>query len=347
MRTLLFVLLMSGLADAQALRPLHVSPAGGILDDRGVPVALRGVNNSESNSTDAEYAAQTQLLSTNVVRLIINPVSWNGNVQNYQSTIDGLIQRAKKYGNYVIAVCDAPDTDTAFTFWASFAKMYAADPAILYDTVEDTRGADANTWSNDQNQLIAAIRTYSPASVIFVEDTGTAFEQIVAGTLPDLAWSNLVWNFHLYAGPSGTCTTAASARYANWPKNIDPLVAYAERQGHGLAIAEWGGCNDSEPYHTNITSYAQAHEIALVYYDSTNLIAASGNTFQLTATGTKVAAAYKAIAAGGPTTVTSVSSTNGAATLAPEAIASAYGAGLATATPDHPPGSRPAASSAP
>ena len=58
----------------------------------------------------------------------------------------------------------------------------------------------------------------------------------------------------------------------------------------------------------------------------------SGSTWQLTATGAQVAQAYLGLAAGGPGTVTSVSSTNGAATLAPEAIASAFGANLATAT---------------
>ncbi len=144
-------------------------------------------------------------------------------------------------------------------------------------------------------------------------------------------WSNLVWNFHLYAGPAGSCMEPASPRYANWPLNFDPLVSYAQQHGHAAAIAEWGACNDSEPYHTNITSYAQAHSIALAYFDSSNLIAPAGSTFQLTATGSKVAQAYTAIAAGAPGTVTSVSSVDGTATLAPEAIASAYGANLATA----------------
>ena len=75
--------------------------------------------------------------------------------------------------------------------------------------------------------MIAAIRTYSPQSLIFVEDTGTAFESIVSGSFPDLAWSNLVWNFHLYTASTGACTEPASARYANWPQNFDPLVSYA------------------------------------------------------------------------------------------------------------------------
>ncbi len=312
----------------------------------------------------------------NLVRIFVNAAWWTGNVQvpiagqPYQTYIDGLIQRAKKYGNYVVilkagqfpdppcgsngqncpapnqgdlncaanaGLCPAQDTtgnniDAAFTFWDAFSQKYAADPAVLYDTWEDMHGIDMNTWSNDQNQLIAAIRNYSPQALIFVEDTGTAFESIVSGALPDLVWSNLAWNFHLYQGPSGTCTETASPRYANWSKNMDPLVAYAQQQGHAVAITEWGGCNDSEPYNTNITSYAQAHSIALVYFDSTYVLSPSGSTFQLTATGTKVAQAYTAIKSGGPGVVTSVTSTNGAATLAPEAIASAFGTNLATTT---------------
>ena len=253
--------------------PLHVSPGGIILDDTGKPVFLRGLNrsgtgsgNADATATDQEYAAQNQLLSMNLVRIFVNAAWWTSNVQvpianmTYQTYIDQLIQRAKKYGNYVLilkagqfpdppcgadgkncpapnqgdlncqanaSLCSAQDTtgdniDTAFAFWGAFAQKYAADPAVLYDTWEDMHGIDANTWSDDQNQLIAAIRTYSPQSLIFVEDTGTAFESIVQGTLPDLAWSNIVWNFHLYNGPSGTCTEPASPRYANWPQNFDP-----------------------------------------------------------------------------------------------------------------------------
>ena len=72
-------------------------------------------------------------------------------------------------------------------------------------------------------------------------------------------------------------------------------MSYAQQNGHAVAIAEWGGCNDIEPYNTNISSYAKTHSIALVYFDNTNLIAQS----QLTVTGAKVAQAYSGIAAGG------------------------------------------------
>ena len=368
-------------AQTPSLRPLHVSSAGIILDDAGVPVLLRGLNrsgtgsgNADATSTDADYAAQNQLLSMNVVRLFVNATWWTNNVQvpignlGYQAYVDALIQRAKKYGNYVLilkagqfpdppcgvggtncpapnqgdlncqsnpSVCSDQDTtgnsiDAAFNFWGAFAKKYAADPALLYDTWQDMHGIDANTWSNDQNQLIAAIRTFSPESVIFVEDVGSAFESIVSGALADFAWPNIVWNFHLYTASTGTCAEPASPRYSNWPQNLDALVTYAQQHGHAVAIAEWGGCNDPEPYHTNITSYAKTHSIALVYFDSGNLITQSAGTDKLTAIGTKVAQAYTNIGSSGPGPVTSISSAFNSATLAPEAIASAYGSNLAT-----------------
>jgi len=351
MRIALALLLASTVhAQSPSFRPLHVSPVGIIVDDSGKPVLLRGLNrsatgsgNADATATDQEYAAQNQLLSMNLVRLFVNAAWWNANVQvpiagaAYQTYIDGLIQRAKKYGNYVVILkagqfpdppcaadgknCPAPNqgdlncqanpslctqdttgnsTVAASTFWSAFAKKYAADPAVLYDTWEDMHGIDSGTWSDDQNQLIADIRTYNPQALIFVEDTGTAFESIVAGKLPDLSWANIVWNFHLYAGPAGTCNEPSSPRYAIWPQNIDPLVGYAQQYGHAAAIMEWGGCNDSEPYHTNISSYAQVHDLALAYFDSSDLLTQSAGAFQLTATGTKVAQSYSAIAAAGP-----------------------------------------------
>jgi uncharacterized protein (TIGR03437 family) len=383
MKLAAMVLLAALPAQSQALLALHVSAAGNILDSSGKPVRLRGVNrsgtgsgNADANATDQDYAAQSQLLSTNLVRIFVNANWWNNNLQvpiasqPYQTYIDTLIQRAKKYGNYVLIVkagqfpdppcgasgqnCPAPnqgdlncqansslclaqDTtgnniDAAFAFWAAFAGKYASDPAVLYDTWEDMHSITANSWSDDQNQLIAAIRTGAPQSLIFVEDTGTVFESIAAGTLPDLAWSNVVWNFHLYNTSTSTCTEPASPRYANWPQNVDSLVSFAQQNGHAVAFTEWGGCNDSSAYHTNITSYAMTHSIGLVYFDNTNLLTSSD---ALTATGATVASAYNAIAgisSAGPPVVTKVANAEGEAlTIAPNTWVEIKGTGLAPA----------------
>jgi uncharacterized protein (TIGR03437 family) len=382
MRMAAGLVLVAALHAQVALHPLQVSPGGMVVNDAGTPVILRGLNrsgtasgNADATATDAEYAAQNQLLPMNVVRIFVNATWWNSNVAvpianlKYQDYIDQLIQRAKKYGNYALMLraaqfpdapcgadgknCPAPNQgelncqanaslcaaqdntgntiDTAFAFWSAFAKKYAGDPAVLYDTWEDMHGIDAGTWSDDQNQLIAAIRSYNPQALIFVEDTGSAFEAIGAGSLADFAWPNLVWNFHLYNASTAGCSEPASPRYANWSQNFDPLVSYAQQHGHAVAITEWGGCNDAEPYHTNIATYARIHSIALVYFESSNLIAASGSTWQLTATGAKVAQAYAALgAAGAAPTITLVANAEGEApVVAPNTWVEIKGSNLA------------------
>jgi len=330
-------------AQAPVFRPLHVSSAGIIQDDLGHPVVLHGLNrsatgygNADANATDRDYQQQNQLLSMNVVRIFVNSAWWTNNVPvpiagtTYQNYIDQLIQRAKKYGNYVLilkagqfpdapcgasgvncptsnqgdlncqansALCFDQDTTGAFIFdalqfWNLFTQRYASDPAILYDTWENMRGLDSDTWRNNQNQLIATIRMQSPGSLIFVGDTGTAFEAVVAGGEPDLALPNLVWNFHLYNGPAGSCNDPVSSRNASFPVNFDPLVNYAQQNGHAVVLSEWGGCNDTEPYHTNITSYARIHSVGLIYFDSSYLITVAGGVSQLTAVGAQVAQVY-------------------------------------------------------
>ena len=190
MRRLTIAAILAAALQAQtpSFRPLHVSLVGIIVNDSGSPVLLRGLNrsgtssgNADASSTDQDYAAQNQLLSMNLVRIFVNATWWTNNVtvpiaaQPYQSYIDGLIQRAKKYGNYVVilkagqfpeapcgasgancpaanqgdldcqanaSLCAAEDTtgnyvDAAISFWGSIAQKYAADPAVLYDTWED------------------------------------------------------------------------------------------------------------------------------------------------------------------------------------------------------------------
>ncbi len=386
MKLALAVLLAASLqAQTTTFLPLHVSPEGSILDNTGKPVLLRGLNrsgtgsgNADATATDQDYAAQNQLLSMNLVRIFVNATWWTNNVQvpignvAYQSYIDTLIQRAKKYGNYVLILkagqfpdapcgasgsnCPAPNQgdlncaatpslcpaqsttgayiDGALKFWDAFAQRYAADPAVLYDTWENMSGLDPGTWSDNEDQLIATIRTYNPGALIFMEDTGTAFESITSGTTPDLAWSNIVWNFHLYNASTGSCSEPASPRYANWSQNFDALVSYAQQNGHAVAISEWGGCNDIEPYNTNITSYAKTHSIALCYFDNTNLISLSGSTYSLTATGAKVAQAYTAIAGGStaaPAITAVVNAEGGGTTIAPNTWVEVNGTNLAPA----------------
>jgi hypothetical protein len=73
------LLLLAAAAPAQTFHPLHVFPVGIVVDNSGNPVLLRGLNrsgtgsgNADANSTDADYAAQNNLLSMNLVRIFVN-----------------------------------------------------------------------------------------------------------------------------------------------------------------------------------------------------------------------------------------------------------------------------------
>ncbi len=70
-------------AQTPTFLPLHVSPVGEILDSSGKPVLLRGLNrsatgsgNADATATDADYQAQNQLLSMNLIRIFVNAAWW-------------------------------------------------------------------------------------------------------------------------------------------------------------------------------------------------------------------------------------------------------------------------------
>jgi len=109
-------------------------------------------------------------------------------------------------------------------------------------------------------------------------------------------------------------------------------VSYAQDHTHAAAISEWGGCNDAEPYHTNIVQFAQAHSLALVYFDSSSLITQSSGGYQLTATGAKVMQAYSAMTSTGPVTITLVANAEGESpVIAPNTWVEIKGSNLAPA----------------
>ena len=83
----------------RGVRPWPPFPPAHTADGAGAGEA----DNADATATDADYAAQNQLLSMNLVRIFVNAAWWTNNVQvpianqAYQTYIDGLIKRAEKY----------------------------------------------------------------------------------------------------------------------------------------------------------------------------------------------------------------------------------------------------------
>ncbi len=189
--------------------------------------------------------------------------------------------------------------DAAVKMWSSIAKLYANDPAVLYDSWNEMHDIDPQTWQASTNTLITAIREQNPRSVVFLGGPNYKgnINALVQGTVPDFTQANLVYDFHVYNGFSGTylgknCSEPMSYVWRNWPSNADMQVNFSQQKGRAVSFSEWGGCNDVDDYNQAITTYARTHHITLTYYDETNVATNMGEGYQLTPNGIKVQAAY-------------------------------------------------------
>ncbi len=192
------------------------------------------------------------------------------------------------------------DIQSALTMWTSIAKIYANDPSVLYDSWNEMHGLDAQTWQNNENALINAIRAQNPRSLVFLGGPNykNNINPLVNGVVSDFTESNLIYDFHIYDGFNGVyngknCAEPNSDLWKNWPSTADTQVGFSQQHGKAVAFSEWGGCNDTDAYNQSLTSYAQTHHICMVYYDETNVVTQIGG--QLTANGLKVQAAYASL----------------------------------------------------
>ncbi len=290
--------------------------------------------------SEERVAWYNQMFHMNVWRIPVNAYWWNTNVNvplagmPYRLWIRQIVRWAEKHGDYVIltkgpqfhappcggsnATCPPQDyggttgdptqmssglyIDAALTMWTSIAKLYANDPAVLYDSWNEMHGLDAQIWQQNENALINAIRAQNPRSLIFLG--GPNFKgninPLVRGEVPDFTQPNLVYDFHVYDGYKGTegtyagknCDEPASDLWKNWPGKADEQVGFAQQHGKAASFTEWGGCNDLDGYNQAITSYARLHHLCLVYYDETNVVIEVNGTFALSSNGMKVQAAY-------------------------------------------------------
>ena len=164
--------------------------------------------------------------------------------------------------------------------WADLAKLYASDPAVIYNVLNEPTG-----YSNlyrDTDTLINIIRSQNPRSLIVVFDNNV--ERLISGKAPWHKEPNMMIDAHIYDGFQGTSpATHASCSepgITNWsPTTTDfaNLVTVAHSYGQGVMINEWGGCYDEPTYHQRIISFAAQNDIGLAYFQSGNLRNDNGN----------------------------------------------------------------------
>lgn len=177
---------------------------------------------------------------------------------------------------------------TALAALAGLAKIYANDPAIIFDvwnepSNSELKGMSEQTYLQSMNARINTIRQYDPAALITVFDHDLSY--IESGKFPNFTQPNLIWDTHIYS--------------PNWnPGNSTSYnVTFAQKHGQAYIVGEWGGMN-GQPTPSTIIPFIKANTLASTYFFATYLISGGEQHPQsLNSTGQAVAAGYASILA--------------------------------------------------
>ena len=185
--------------------------------------------------------------------------------------------------------------------WTDIAKLYANDPAIIYDAWNEPTIKDLPTFYQDMNQLINTIRTQNPRALVIVYQRG--YREIMSGEYPNYTQPNLVIDIHIYPKFNGVspatgrnCHSPGQDGWTPQTSSLDSITQFAQSHGQAVIINEWGGCYDDPNYHQLITSYAKGKGVGLVYFHAGNVVVDQNATqLQINSNGIQVQQAYNSI----------------------------------------------------
>ena len=183
--------------------------------------------------------------------------------------------------------------------WTDIAKIYANDPAVIYDAWNEPTIKDLPTFFSDMNTLINTIRAQNPRSLVIVYERG--LKDIVQGKKPVYTQPNLMYDAHIYDGFNGT--SPIDGKHCQVPGGANPIsaqlqqsVSFVHSHGQAFMIGEWGGCYDIPSYHQLLVSFAKANYLPLVYFAAGNVVvSAKANPLALNANGLLVQSSFKSI----------------------------------------------------
>jgi hypothetical protein len=182
--------------------------------------------------------------------------------------------------------------------WTDLAKLYANDPAVIYDVLNEPTGYP-NLY-RDSDTLINIIRSQNPRALVVVFANG--WKGLISGKYPWHKEPNLVIDAHIYDGFQGTspatnanCSEPGSTSWSPSSSNFQNLVDIAHSYGQGVIINEWGGCYDDPTYNQRILSFAAQNDVGLAYFQSGNLRKLVNSNQELNGNGLLVQTGYASV----------------------------------------------------
>jgi endoglucanase len=223
-----------------------------ICDERGKPVALRGMSTAglqwygETVNTDA-FRALARDWKCDVIRLAlyVGEGGYADNPELKDLVLKG-VDLAIANGLYVIVdwhVLDPGDPNDpvyagAEQFFRDMAKRYGKTANLIYEIMNEPNGP--LVWARDLKpyavKMTAAIRSFDPDNLIFI-GSGTWSQDVDIAAADPVPGKNLAYTVHFYAGTHG-----------QWLKD---KIQTALNRGAAVFCSEWGtseATGDGGPY---------------------------------------------------------------------------------------------------
>ncbi|WP_127532587.1 cellulase family glycosylhydrolase [Paenibacillus kobensis] len=131
----------------------------------------------------------------------------------------------------------------AIAFFKEMATLYGSYPNVLYEIANEPNGVSWSTIKTYAQDVIPAIRAIDPDNIIIV-GTPTWSQDVDQAADSPLAFSNIMYTMHFYAGTHG--------------QYLRDKVNYALNKGIAVFSTEWGtstATGDGGPYPTESTQW--------------------------------------------------------------------------------------------
>jgi endoglucanase len=227
-----------------------------LVDESGSPVQLCGMSThgiawfGQYVNADA-FQTMRDTWGINCVRLAMYTSEYNGyctggNKSELRALVCSGVDAATSLGMYAIVDWHVLNdqnpltyVDEAKQFFAQISAQYASNKNVIYEICNEPNSSA--TWADITayaNQVIPVIRANNPSAVIIV-GTPTWSQDIEAALYTPLAFDNVMYALHFYAGT-----------HTQW---LRTRVAQCAQAGLPIFISEFGTCDASGTGANNFT----------------------------------------------------------------------------------------------
>lgn len=198
--------------------------------------------------------------------------------------------QAEKDGNLAEKTDNMSTAEPAIS---SLSSLYSGNAGVLFEVWNeptDAQIADEQTFFNDMNAMMNIVDQNDPGAVkiAYIHD----YKDVQNKVYPDYPQQNIIIADHSYDGFNGYRLWDDQHCVEPGSNDFSPdlsLWQFIQSKGHAITIDEWGGCDDTEPYNSQLVSTVKHYQASMCYFSAQDLFNPDGT---LNPNGTLVSSDY-------------------------------------------------------